>query len=170
MLLMAIGRLNASLGDQSNLRARPQVNQPNRMLRNFVPNSRGSTETKVRLLNFPIGAARRLYQQATVIWQRMNESYSVWRKCSAAVVAPQHISFGKRLFSLAASNFAKVIGQINLGTVDFPSILFNRAIHLSQSCRRYSQRHYVAQSHCNVPRLHRNAFWRNLAQNPESSK
>jgi hypothetical protein len=82
MLLMAIGRLNASLGDQSNLRARPQVNQPNRMLRNFVSNFVGSTETKVFLLNFSIGAARRLYQQSTVIWQRMNESDSVWRKCS----------------------------------------------------------------------------------------
>ena len=79
---------------------------------------------------------------------------------------PQHISFGKRLFSLAASNFAKVISQIDLSTEDFPSILFNRSIHLSQSCRRYSQRHYVAQPHCNVPRLHRNAFWRKLG--PES--
>jgi hypothetical protein len=55
---MPIGRLKASLGDQSNLRARPQVNQPNRMLCNFVSNFRSSTETKVRLVNFSIGAAR----------------------------------------------------------------------------------------------------------------
>ena len=47
---------------------------------------------------------------------------------------PQHISFGKRLFSLAASNFAKVIGQIDLSAVDLPSTLFNRSIHLAFAC------------------------------------
>src|SRR5262249_2129432 len=103
---------------------------------------------------------------------RMNESYSVSRKCGAAVVAPRHISFCKRLFSLAASNFAKVIGQINLGAVGFPSILFNRAIHLSQSCRRYSQRHYVAQPNPIATYQDSTAMpsGGNLAQNPESSK